>query len=73
MTISDMHSDELDGALQRWPPILTVKQAADLAQVSEKTIYDWISRGLLSSCSCKRGKRRRIWRDRFVRYLFGGK
>lgn len=57
----------------RFPPILTLQQAAALAQVPVGTIRDWRSRGLLSDCSRKCGREVRIWRDRFIRFLFGGK
>jgi hypothetical protein len=56
-----------------YPPILTVPQAAALAQVPLGTIRDWRSRGLLADCSHKCGREVRIWRDRFIKHLFGGK
>jgi hypothetical protein len=57
----------------RYPPILSLRQAAEMAHVSEKTVYDWSSRGLLAGCAVRRGKRLRIFRDRFIRFLFEGK
>ena len=51
-------------------PVLTVEQAAELAHVSVKTVYDWSHRGLLESCAVRQGKRLRIWRDKFVLWLF---
>ncbi|MEK6262344.1 MAG: helix-turn-helix domain-containing protein [Planctomycetota bacterium] len=48
-----------------FPPLLTVDQAARLAQVPKATIYDWSSRDLLRGCSRKVGKHLRIHRDRF--------
>ena len=56
-----------------YPPILSVAQAARLAQVSPRTLYDWSHRGLLMTCAHRRGKRLRIFRDRFVRFLSGCK
>ena len=53
-----------------FPPVLSVIQAARLAQVSTKTLYDWSHRGLLRGCAARVGKRLRIFRDRFVRFLF---
>ena len=53
-----------------FPPILSAEQAAELAQVSVKTIYDWSHRGLLAGCALRRGRRLRVFRDRFVRFLF---
>ena len=55
---------------ERFPPVLNVEQAAELAGVPVGTIYDWSSREQLSSCAAKRGKRLRIWRDAFVLFLF---
>ena len=55
---------------ESFPPVLSVTQAAELAQVPKGTIYDWSSRGELRACSAKKGKKLRIWRDRFVAYLF---
>ena len=52
-----------------FPPLLTVDQAARLAQVPKATVYDWSSRGLLHGCSRRVGKYLRILRDRFVTQL----
>ena len=38
--------------------------------LSAKSIYDWSHRGLLSGCAARVGKRLRIFRDRFVKFLF---
>ncbi len=54
-----------------YPPILTSKQAARLAGVKIKTIYDWSHRKLLHKCAHKKGTRLRFIRNRFVRFLFG--
>ena len=56
-----------------FPPILSVEQAGELAQVSAKTVYDWSHRGLLLHCARRKGKRLRIYRDRFVKFLFEDK
>ena len=56
-----------------YPPILNLSQAAKLADVSKKTIYDWSHCGRLTGCARKTGKRLRIFRDRFVRFLFDAK
>ena len=56
----------------RFPPILTTEQAAELASVPVGTVHDWSSRGLLSSFAAKRGKRLRILRDPFVAWLSEG-
>jgi hypothetical protein len=54
----------------KFPPLLSVETAAELADVSKATIYDWSSRGLLDKCAKRQGKRLRILRDRFVQFLF---
>jgi excisionase family DNA binding protein len=55
---------------ERFPPVLTVQQVADLLQVPIATIYDWRSRGLLGSCCRKIGKHLRFYRDRLVYLVF---
>lgn len=55
---------------ERFPPILTIEQAADLLQIPRATIYDWRSRGLLGSCCRKVGKHLRFFRDRLVHVVF---
>jgi excisionase family DNA binding protein len=54
----------------RFPPILTVEQAAELLQVPKGTIYDWSSRGLLMGCARRMGKHLRFMRDRLILKLF---
>jgi excisionase family DNA binding protein len=54
----------------RFPPILSVDQAAELLQVPKQTVYDWRSRGLLSGCCRKVGKHLRFFRDRLLLKLF---
>ena len=54
---------------KQFPPVLNVDQAAELAGVPKKTIYEWSSRGLLKSCAKRFGRRLRIFRDRFIRLL----
>ena len=46
-----------------YPPVLNVSQAAELADASKKTVYDWSHRGLLAQCARRRGKRLRIFRS----------
>ncbi|HEX4592321.1 MAG TPA: helix-turn-helix domain-containing protein [Gemmataceae bacterium] len=53
-----------------FPPILTVDQAAALAQVPKNTIYAWSSQGLLAGCSNRVGKHLRILRDPYIQKLF---
>lgn len=71
----ELKDDELARAFagawgSEFPPVLNVIQAARLADVPAKTIYDWSHRQLLKGCAVRRGKRLRIFRDRFVRFLF---
>ena len=54
----------------RFPPILTVDQAAELAQVPKQTIYQWRSQGRLVGCCRRLGKHLRFFRDRFIDKLF---
>jgi excisionase family DNA binding protein len=56
----------------RFPPILTVDQAAELLQVPKLTIYDWRSRGLLQGCCRRVGKHLRFFRDRLILHVFNG-
>lgn len=54
---------------ERFPPLLDVDAAAELAGVPKGTIYAWSSAGLLQGCARKVGKHLRIFRDRFLRRL----
>ncbi len=56
---------------REFPPVLSVAQAARLAQVPVRTLYDWSHRGLLRGCAVRRGKYLRIFRDRFLKFVFG--
>jgi excisionase family DNA binding protein len=66
--IAEAFSDPLDA--ERFPPVLTLEQAAELLQIPLDTIYQWRSRGLLSTCSRKVGKHVRFIRNRLVALLF---
>ena len=54
----------------KFPPLLTVDEAAQLARVPKQTVYAWSSQGLLKGCSRKAGKHLRILRDKFMLKLF---
>jgi excisionase family DNA binding protein len=56
----------------RFPPLLSVDQAADLLQVPKRSIYDWSSRGLLDGCAARVGKHLRLARDRLLQRFFNG-
>lgn len=66
--ISASFADPLWGG--RFPPVLTIDQAAELLQLPKATLYDWRSRGLLGKCSRKVGKYVRFYRDRLVKNIF---
>jgi excisionase family DNA binding protein len=66
--ISDCFSDPLWGT--RFPPILTLEQAAELLQIPEQTIYQWRSQGRLGSCCRKIGKHLRFYRARLIKLAF---
>ena len=55
---------------ERFPPLLTLEQAAELLQYPLDTIYQWRSRGLLDRCSRKVGKHVRFFRDRLIALIF---
>jgi excisionase family DNA binding protein len=50
--------------------ILSPVQLANLAGLSVKTIYEWITKGRLDGAFRKRGKHVLIWRDRAIHLLF---
>lgn len=56
----------------KFPPILSIDQAAELLQVPKQTIYDWRSRGLLGGCCRRVGKHLRFFRDRLLMHVFNG-
>ncbi len=61
--------EELDHAFGEYPPLLTVREAAQLLRVSPSTIHHRIARGELRSAS--RGKKPTLLiRDRLVREYF---
>ena len=57
-------------ATKKFPPIMTARQAAELLQVPLNTIYDWSSRGKLTQCARRVGKRLLFHRDRLVQLVF---
>ena len=52
-----------------YQPLISVGEAAAIAKVTPKTIYDWSSRGLLDPFKSKRGRHLRLIRDQFVRFV----
>ena len=55
---------------ERFPPLLTFDNAAELLQVPVGTLRDWRSRGYLTGCCRKMGKHVRFLRDRLVHKVF---
>ena len=55
---------------QRFPPILTLEEAADLLREPQGTVRDWRSRGLLKSCCRRVGRKVRFVRDRLIKRVF---
>lgn len=67
---------EVDAAFEdsawgtKFPPVLSLEQAAELIQLPLETLYSWRSRGLLKGCSRKVGKYVRVFRNRFLLKIF---
>ena len=55
---------------EKFSPVLTVDEAAELLRVPKSTIYDWSSRGMLRGCARRVGKHLRIYRDRLLQQVF---
>ena len=55
---------------ERFPPVISVDQAADLLGVPKQTIYSWSSRGLLKGCGRKVGRHLRMFRNRLLKRAF---
>lgn len=55
---------------ERFPPVLSVDQAAALLQIPKATLYDWSSRRLLKGCSRRIGKHLRLFRNRLISHVF---
>jgi len=54
-----------EGLEDKYPPILTYKQAAELVQVALPTLKGWFSQGQYANC-VKRNNPGRVLRDAFV-------
>ena len=54
---------------QQYAPSISLDQAAEIAGVPIGTLYDWSSRGQLDAFKSRRGRRVRLVRDEFVRFL----
>ncbi len=67
--------DEIHRAFERPPwdrfgPIVTPEQLAEITGRSKSTIYLWIGKGRLKGAIRKRGKGVLVWRDRAIHHLF---
>lgn len=58
---------------EKYPPILTITQAADMLQVPVGTLRFWRTTGRLSGCSRRCGRVLRFHRDRLIRWFFEGR
>lgn len=77
-SIREFTQDELQAAFsgldgERFPPVMSPAQLAELLQLSVKTVYQWLSEDRLKGAVRKRGKHQLIWRDRALNILFFGK
>lgn len=62
--------DNPDG--NKWSPVLTTEEAAELLHVSKSTLYEWHRLGRLKGCCRKRGKHLRFLRNRLIQTFFDG-
>jgi hypothetical protein len=54
---------------EKYPELLTVDQACEIAHATKKTIYDWSHRDLLDTCKIRLGRRVLFARDCFARWV----
>lgn len=59
-----------ENSINSLPMIMTLKQVADLFQVSLFTIYQWSSLGRFDNCKFKVGKIVRVHRDKMLKEFF---
>jgi excisionase family DNA binding protein len=57
---------------RRYPPVLSVLQAAELLQVPVSTLYSWSSQGRLKGCGRRIGRHLRLFRNRLLTCLLNG-
>lgn len=50
----------------KYPPLLTIDQAAELLDVPKATLYQWRSEGRLTGTVQRVGKHLRFFRDRLI-------
>jgi excisionase family DNA binding protein len=57
---------------EKYSPIISTCQVAEMLGLSRKTIDDWIAKGRLNGTFRKRGKHNLFWRDRVITAIFNG-
>ncbi len=67
----ELTTREVREAYPDLPPLLTLLQAAAVAQVSPNTLKRHVSEGKYKN-SAKPGKPLRFWRDRFIKEYMAG-
>lgn len=67
--MSNLGNEVFDEIARRYPPLITVEEAADIARVPRATIHGWSSAGKLDRFKHKCGRRILLRRDEFVRSL----
>jgi hypothetical protein len=65
--------EELEGPLSCYPPLMTVKQAASLLQVSQSCIHHRVGRGEFRNAVVRGRKPLLFFRDRLVKDYFSGR
>ena len=54
---------------EQYPPVVTLKEAAEIARLKPSTLKRHVSEGKFKSCTI-RGKPLRFWRNKFVVEMF---
>ena len=62
---------EMESALNKYPPIMTLDEVGELLQLKVSTLYRHISEGRYHK-AVKRGKPVRFWRDRLIQEFMLG-
>lgn len=57
---------------EKYLPLITVEQAAEIAHVPRATIHGWSSANRLDDFKTRCGRRVLFLRDDFVRFVLGG-
>ena len=73
MQTEDMQTKENQAILEeyasKYPALLTVAQAAEIAQKPVGTVYDWSHRGYFDGIKRPLGREIRLLRDGLVRFM----